>query len=85
MSPDSPWPCYLSLRRPLGAAVKAASFVVQLAQDHVVLEEKLVSHTESAERQEKTGLSVGSQRSVRAYFQHSAAASTTSSALIISK
>lgn len=34
---------------PLGAAIKMASFIVQLAQDHVVLEEKLVSHTKSAE------------------------------------
>lgn len=60
--PPSP-PYYLSLRRPLGAAVKVASFVVQLAQDHVVLEEKLVSHTESAERQEKAGLSPGLSQS----------------------
>lgn len=41
---------YLLLRLPLCAAIKMASFVVQLAQDHVVLEEKLVSHAKSAER-----------------------------------
>lgn len=51
------WACYSSsslyyllLRLPLRAAIKMASFIVQLAQDHVVLEEKLVSHAESAER-----------------------------------
>lgn len=37
----------LLLRLPLGAAIKMASFIVQLAQDHVVLEEKLVSHAKS--------------------------------------
>lgn len=41
---------YLLLRLPLCAAIKMASFIVQLAQDHVVLEKKLVSHTKSAER-----------------------------------
>lgn len=41
---------YLLLRLPLSAAIKKGSFVVQLAQDHVVLEEKSVSHAESAER-----------------------------------
>lgn len=43
---------YLLLRLPLSAAVKMGSFVVQLAQYHVVLEEKLVSHAESAEGNE---------------------------------
>lgn len=37
----------LLLRLPLGAAIKMAPFIVQLAQDHVVLEEKLVSHAKS--------------------------------------
>lgn len=55
-----PSPCYLLLWRPLRAAIKVASFVVQLAQDHVVLEEKLVSHTKSAETHENAELSLGS-------------------------
>lgn len=37
----------LLLWRSVGASIKMASFIVQLAQDHVVLEEKLVSHAES--------------------------------------
>lgn len=42
-------PALVFLLRPhLAAAVgKVAAFVVQLAQDHVVLEEKLVSHAKS--------------------------------------
>lgn len=39
---------YLLLSLPLRAAIEMASFIVQLAQDHVVLEEKLVSHAKSA-------------------------------------
>lgn len=44
---------YLLLRLPLSAAIKMASLIVQLAQDHVVLEEKLVSHAKSAEGNKK--------------------------------
>lgn len=44
---------YLSLWLSVGASIKMASFVVQLAQDHVVLEEELVSHAESAERNDQ--------------------------------
>lgn len=49
--------CYLLLRLPLSAAIKRASLIVQLAQDHVVLEEKLVSHTKSTEGKKKYGTS----------------------------
>lgn len=90
-----PSPSHLLLRRPLAAAVKVASFVVQLAQDHVVLEEKLVSHTKSAETHENTELILGSCLSpsesagptgaFQAYFQRSSTVSTTSAALIIRK
>lgn len=51
---------YLLLRLPLGAAIKMASFIVQLAQDHVVLEEKLVSHAKSAERNKNMELGLRS-------------------------
>lgn len=51
---------YLLLRLPLCAAIKMASFIVQLAQDHVVLEEKLVSHAKSAERNKNMELGLGS-------------------------
>lgn len=44
---------YLSLWLSVGASIKMASFVVKLAQDHVVLEEELVSHAESAERNDQ--------------------------------
>lgn len=57
---SSPSLHYLLLRRPLCAAIKMASFVVQLAQDHVVLEEKLVSHAKSAERHKNMELGLGS-------------------------
>lgn len=50
---------YLLLRLPLCAAIKMASFIVQLAQDHVVLEEKLVSHAKSAERNKNMELGLG--------------------------
>lgn len=46
------WTLTFLLRPHLAAAVgKVAAFVVQLAQDHVVLEEKLVSHAKSAGRE----------------------------------
>lgn len=50
---------YLLLWQPLSASIKMTSFVVQLAQDHIVLEEKLVSHAKSAvgNRTVKLGLS----------------------------
>lgn len=51
---------YLLLRLPFCAAIKMASFIVQLAQDHVVLEEKLVSHAKSAERNKNMELGPGS-------------------------
>lgn len=45
------WTLTFLLGPHLAAAVgKVAAFVVQLAQDHVVLEEKLVSHAKSAGR-----------------------------------
>lgn len=57
---SSPSQYYLLLRLPLCAAIKMASFIVQLAQDHVVLEEKLVSHAKSAERNKNMELGLGS-------------------------
>ena len=51
---------YLLVRLPLSAAIKMASFIVQLAQDHVVLEEKLVSHAKSAERNKNMELGLSS-------------------------
>lgn len=51
---------YLLLRLPFCAAISMASFIVQLAQDHVVLEEKLVSHAKSAERNKNMELGLGS-------------------------
>lgn len=50
---------YLLVRLPLSAAIKMAPFIVQLAQDHVVLEEKLVSHAKSAERNKSKELGLG--------------------------
>lgn len=45
------WTLTFLLRPHLATAVgKVAAFVIQLAQDHVVLEEKLVSHAKSAGR-----------------------------------
>lgn len=57
---SSPSQHYLLLRLPLRAAVKMAAFVVQLAQDHVVLEEKLVSHAKSAEGNKNMEVGLGS-------------------------
>lgn len=57
---SSPSEYYLLLRLPLSVAIKMASFIVQLAQDHVVLQEKLVSHAKSAERNKNMELGLGS-------------------------
>lgn len=92
---SSPSQYYLLLRLPLCAAIKMASFIVQLAQDHVVLEEKLVSHAKSAERNKNMELGLGSclcwseswgpTGVFQAYFQHISTFMATCAAMIIRK